>query len=98
MCTSGTKSDFLHTINKTDAGYLLIGIQEAKSKGFDINGCNIDIILNEDIASQKKTYIISFYPREVTPENAMGYEILLDDLDVYIDAETKTIIRSCASI
>lgn len=73
-------------------------MEECKRKGFDIKECNIDILLRKDMDNNKETYLISFYPRKVTPENVMEYKLLLDDLTVYIDAETKTVIHSCPGI
>lgn len=90
--------EYLHRINKDEVFFLLMAMQECKDKGFDFKKCNIDIVLQSDLISKKNTYIFSFYPREVTANNAMEYQVALDDFNVYIDFETKSIIRSCPSI
>ncbi|WP_086109065.1 hypothetical protein [Xenorhabdus vietnamensis] len=77
---------------------MLIAIQKATDEGFDITDCHIDICFKEDLIDGRKYYIVSFEPREVIPENAMEYEMLLDDFNVRIDADTKKIVSACPSI
>ncbi|MDC9598898.1 hypothetical protein [Xenorhabdus anantnagensis] len=98
MGTPIEKYEILHKINKDVAEFLWIAMKKAANDGFDIIGCHIDICYKEDLIEDRKYYIVSFYPREVTPENAMEYELLDDDLNVYIDANTKEIVFACAGV
>lgn len=88
----------LHEIKKNEVSLLLIAIEECKKYNFDMEGCNIDIILQENIKTNQKEYLVSFYPREVTPENVMEYQVLPDDMNVYIDVKTKKVLRAHPSI
>lgn len=88
----------LHKIKKNEVSLLLIAIEECKKNSFNVEGCYIDITLRENLKTNKKEYIISFYPREVTPGNVIEYQVLPDDMNVFIDAETNKVLRSHPSI
>ncbi|OTA16447.1 hypothetical protein Xvie_01901 [Xenorhabdus vietnamensis] len=94
MDTPLEKYEILYTIKKGVAAFLLIAIQKATDEGFDITDCHIDICFKEDLIDGRKYYIVSFEPREVTPENAMEYEKLHDDFTIKIDANTKEVVAA----
>lgn len=91
------KFEYLCNIKSADAFFLLIGIEAAHKKGFDIHGCNIDLSLEENIYSTERTYIVSFYPQDLTSIDIMDYEMKYDDFNVYIDSITHEVIRACPS-
>ncbi|MDV5354762.1 hypothetical protein QM201_07590 [Enterobacter asburiae] len=92
------KVDCLCELEASVFEYLLIAVDEARAKSFNLADCNVSIFMKEHLKTDKKECMIHFSPIKVTPENATEYELVQDDFGVYIDVITKKVIRSCSSI